>query len=295
MSEKPIVGLGTPTLDRVIAVPETPRFDAGIEVRGLGEFGGGPVATALVAVSRLGWSASLLAAVGDDPAGQVIVDGLAADGVDVAAVRSIPGRRSAVSTILVSPDAARAILYDPGDAPDPEIGREETALIRGAAGLMLDRCSEASLAAAEIAREAGIPVLLDAGGWDPRIMELAARSTIVIASAYHAEARGLAPEAACAELLAAGASVAIVTLGAAGAVGRSATERHTEPAYPVVAVDTTGAGDVYHGAFFVAYLEGKPSVEAMRFAAVVAGLKCQMPGGRAGIPTRAEVDALLMR
>lgn len=290
---KRIAGVGRPTVDQVLAVPHEPRFDGGMLVRSLGVFGGGPAATALVAARRLGWDAALIARVGEDEAGQEIVRGLAAEGVDTGLIAVDPAVRSATSTVLVNTSAARAILHDPGANTDPAITDDVASAIRAATGLLLERRTDAALTAARIARDAGVPVLLDAGGHDADIRDLAALSTIVIASADYAQKRGLVPAAAARELRDLGVETAIVTRGEQGAVGIAGNEIHYEPAYPIAAVDTTGAGDVYHGAFFVAYLEGMDLRAAMRFASVAAALKCRQPGGRAGIPTRAELEARL--
>jgi sugar/nucleoside kinase (ribokinase family) len=290
-----IVGLGRPTVDRVLAVPHAPGFGASMEVRSLGTFGGGPVATALVAAARLGWESALIARLGEDEAGHEIVRGLAADNVATDLIAVDPEVRSATSIILVNPAGERAILHDPGEGTDPAITAEIETAIRSAAGLMLERRTEASITATRIARDAGIPVLLDAGGHDPDILDLAALCTIVIASSYHAERRGLDPEAAARELRSLGVEIAIVTLGEQGALGLSGDDIHHAPAFPVEVVDTTGAGDVYHGAFFVAYLEGMSLPAAMRFAATAAALKCRRYGGRTGIPTRQELAEHLAR
>ncbi|MGH2530753.1 MAG: carbohydrate kinase family protein [Thermomicrobiales bacterium] len=285
-----IVGVGRPTVDRLIAVPHTPSFGAGMIVRSLGIFGGGPVATALVAARRLGWETALIARVGEDETGQEIIRGLATDGVDTELIAVDPAARGATSTILVDPAGARSILHDPGGQTDPVIAAEIEAAIRSSAGLMLERRTDAAMSAARIARDAGIPVLLDAGGHDADILDLVALATIVIASTYHAQKRRLTPEAAARELHDLGVETAIVTLGEDGAIAIAGNTTHHQPAFPVDVVDTTGAGDIYHGAFFVAYLEGMPLPESMRFAAMAAALKCRQHGGRAGIPTRAELD-----
>jgi sulfofructose kinase len=292
---KRFVGLGVPTLDHVYAIAEAPRFAEATHMQPVGVFGGGPVATALVATVRLGHRANLIACVGDDQPGREILAGLNDDGVLVTSVAVREKGRSATSVILVGPDAERTILYDPGDGIDAELDATALALIRDADGLLLESSSVASIAAANVARHAGVPVLLDAdSNDDDRTLELVRRSDIVIASRYYAEATGNSPEQTVRQLLASGCQVAVVTLGAHGAVGATAEELCREPAYPVQAIDTTGAGDVYHGAFMVAHAEGRNLSEAMRFAAVVAALKCRLPGGRAGIPRRDEVRRALV-
>jgi sulfofructose kinase len=288
-----IAGVGVPTLDRTLATPTEPRFDDSLLVEAIGSGGGGQVATALVTCARLGCEAALIGAVGDDADGDAIRQGLRLDGVGTDEVVVRPGGRSASSVVLVAPDGSRSILYDPGRDVEPALASSACALVAGADGLLLERYSPASMEAARIARAAEATVLLDLDRHHGHAREMAPVCDVVIASEHYAAGRGAPPEAVVDELLAAGADEAVVTLGAEGAVGGSAAGRHREPAFAVDVVDTTGAGDVYHGAYLVARLDGAELVEAMRFAAVVAGLKCRRAGGRAGIPRRAEVDLAL--
>lgn len=90
-----------------------------------------------------------------------------------------------------------------------------------------------------------------------------------------------------------GCRVAAVTRGPQGTFWLDDNGAHRQPAFPVKVVDTTGAGDVFHGAYALAIGEGREIAYAMRFASAVAALKCTLKGSRAGIPTRAEADALL--
>jgi sulfofructose kinase len=290
MSRRRLLGIGRPTLDRLLRVPGPPTFGAGQVVQSLGVDGGGPVATALVAARRLGLEAALATRLGTDDVSDQIAAGLAREGIDLSLVDRAAGTRSATSTILVDPQGERAILYDPGEQTEAGADDRLLAAVRAADGVLLDRALPVTLAVAREGQAAGAVVQLDAGGFDDRVLELIPRCDIVIASAYYAVARGLSPRASVDELLAAGPTVAIVTLGAEGAVGRTTGGEVVEvPAYRVEVVDTTGAGDVYHGAFVVAHLQGRSLGDAMRFAAVAAALKCRRPGGRAGIPDQAEL------
>lgn len=293
---KSFVGLGVPTIDRIYAVPEAPRFDSAIVVTSLGVHGGGPVATGLVTIVRLGHRATLIARIGDDAVGYEILRGLEAEGVDTRAVEISGVSRSATSLILVARDAARAILYDPGERLDANIDPETLESIRESDGLLLQESTPASFQAARAAQDAGVPVLLDADAHDEGVREIASLCDIVIASENYSRSKDGSPEETVRHLLALGPSVAVVTLGERGAVGATPEgDVNREPAYPVEAKDTTGAGDVYHGAFFVAYAEGRGFREAMRFAACAAALKCRSPGGRVGIPSRRELEAALVR
>lgn len=294
MSNLRVIGVGRPTLDYLISVPSRPHFGASMTVKRLGTEGGGPVPTALVTLRRLGFDAALAARLGLDEIGEKITEGLRREGIDLRHVQYSAESRSASSTILVTPGADRAILHDPGRATIPGITAELLADIGSSDGLLVDRVTDASLETSAHAHEHGTLVLLDAGGFDERVMELVPFSNIVIGAEYHAEARGLDPVDAIDELLGLGVEVAIITLGDKGSVGRvQGGELVRIPAMKVAAVDTTGAGDVYHGAFMASWLRERDLEQGMRFASVVAALKCRKPGGRAGIPTLDEaMDAL---
>lgn len=291
-----VFGMGRPTLDRLVRVPRPPEFGASMRVEHLGYEGGGPVSTALVACRRLGLEAAMAARLGRDDTATEIIAGLEREGVDVRHVVQADDARSASSIILITPDAERSILHDPGVGTDVQMTDELLGDVARADGLLLDRATPAALAASRHARDNGTLVVLDAGGSDERVMELVPSCDVVIGSSYHATTRGLSPEEAVDELLDHGVHVAVITLGEKGSIGRARDGGLVVvPAMRVVAVDTTGAGDVYHGAFLTAWLERPDLAFAMRFAAVVAALKCGKPGGRAGIPNRREADEALAR
>jgi sugar/nucleoside kinase (ribokinase family) len=137
--------------------------------------------------------------------------------------------------------------------------------------------------------------MLDAGTIVPRIEELLALADIVIASEKFAgRFTGDAdPETAMKKLFSANTKFAAVTLGAKGSIGFDGRKIYRQPALPVETVDTTGAGDVFHGAFAYKYVNGGDWAECLRFAAAVAALKCTKLGGRTGIPTIAETEFFL--
>lgn len=288
-----VVGVGVPTRDRIFELTAAPAPDTSQLVTSLGSFGGGQVATALVAVARLGHEAHLVAAVGDDEDGRVVVAELRDEGVGMQRVRVSAAGRTANSVVLVAPGGTRTILYDPGREVEPVLGDEEHALVAAADGIMLAGTAPFTRGAASAPRAPGSILLLDLDSFDSDEDEIVAACDVVIASASYAASRSLSHEDAARSLHDRGAATAIVTRGDAGAVGIADGAVHAEPAYPVDAVDTTGAGDVYHGAYLVAALEGRGLEDAMRFAAVAAGLKCRCPGGRTGIPRRDELDSLL--
>jgi sulfofructose kinase len=153
--------------------------------------------------------------------------------------------------------------------------------------------------AARHARAHGIPVVADVelASFPEQEAFLDSIDHLIVNLEWARRLSGAGSAAACAEaLLARGHTAVVVTQGAAGSVyaerGQSPV---TVPVLPIAAVDTTGCGDVFHGAYAACLAAGGDVPTAVRWATVAAGLKTRQPGGRAGIPTRAEVEAHLAR
>jgi sugar/nucleoside kinase (ribokinase family) len=169
-------------------------------------------------------------------------------------------------------------------------------LIRTAAILHLDGHNpKGALAAAIEARRCGIPVSLDAGTMRDGIAEILPYVTILVASESFARkfSGEKKLENALLRLKETGADVAGITMGKEGSMALDNGRIVRCPAFRIDAVDTTGAGDVFHGAFCVRYLETHDIQESMKFASAVSALKCLQFGGRTGIPDRRQVDEFL--
>ncbi|MHC1696638.1 MAG: PfkB family carbohydrate kinase [Geobacteraceae bacterium] len=150
---------------------------------------------------------------------------------------------------------------------------------------------EASLFAAEKARNLGIPVMLDAGKVRPGMLEIARLCDYLVASEQFALDLGWDgdPAAFQRQARSLGAAVVTITLGERGSITYRNREIISLPAFPIEARDTTGAGDVFHGAYIYGLLRGLDLSGTIRFASAVAAMKCRMIGGRAGIPDRTQV------
>ncbi|MGG7644891.1 PfkB family carbohydrate kinase [Rhodovulum sp. YNF3179] len=281
---------GQAVLDLIFDVDAIP--DAARKYRATGGriAGGGCAANAAVAVARLGGRAHLAACVGDDEIGALIMDGLAAEGVETSNIARRTGSRSSYSAVMVDPAGERQIVNLRGDPPGPP---DAWRLPRLDAVLADTRWVEGAAAALDLARAAGIPGILDA---EPPIdAPLAENASHVVFSRQGLSGfTGLDSiedglHAAAARL----PGWVAVTDGAAGCfwVARGAIAH--APSFAVEAVDTLGAGDVWHGAFTLRLAEGAARADAIRFAAAAAALKCTRPGGRAGTPDRAEVEKFL--
>ena len=293
-----VICVGIAVLDRIYHMRALPSGPGKRFATSCLEAGGGPAASAAVTVARLGGSVALWSRVGDDPAGRVILDGLVEEGVDVTCVRRCPGAHSVTASVLVDDAGERSIIthLDPALPADPSW---LPLAMLSKAGCVLSDCRwpEAAATVLRTAAVAGIPSVLDADAVpDPaRARILLALATHVIFSAPGlAQATGVAtPEEGLRAASAFAPGWLAVTLGAEGALSLEGQHARRWPAYPVAVVDTTGAGDVFHGAFALALAEQQPLAEAMRFAAAAAALKCARPGGRAGIPARDHLVKLL--
>lgn len=286
--------LGAATLDTVLRVPAIPPHGK-VLADACAVFGAGMASAAAASIARLGGRAGIWGRVGDDEAGARWLRDLAAEGVDVSGVRAVAGRRTAISTIIVDAAGERLIVpfYDPDMPREPDwlpLGR-----LAEAGALLVDtRWPDGAAAALDAARAAGVPAILDADVADPAVLrDLAGRADHVVCS--EPGLRLLEPSGELAALAARlpAAVVVAVTLGAAGVRWIADGGAGFQPGFPVAAVDTLSAGDVFHGAYALAIAERRPVADAMRFAAAAAAIKVTRFGGRLGAPTRPEVEALL--
>lgn len=293
-----ILCLGHAAHDLIYRVPAIPATPVKVIATALTECGGGMAANAAVAIARLGGSVEYWGRVADDALGARILGDLAAEGVRVDAARRIPGARSPVSSILVTPGGERLICSFSDPQLDADAGWLPLERLAAFDVVLADvRWPTGSARLLDAARSADRPALLDADVAPRSVLEdLAARATHVLFSepGLAVVANGDAPSDALRKVYRpAQHSVVGVTLGASGFLWRDHHGEHSVAAPPIAPVDTLAAGDVWHGAFALALGEGAATREAARFANAAASLKCQRPGGRAGAPSRAEVDSML--
>ena len=292
--------VGMSGLDRIMRVPTFMNGGGKLYASGYDEIGGGPAASAAVTVQRLGGAARLIARVGDDATGHVIRTELDGYGVDVKAMRTLPGARSAASNVAVDDRGERQITHFGGQGLDVEADWIDAATVAEADVVLADmgwrRGAQRVLA---MAADAGIPTVLDADlSVDPRASELLALAAhVVFSEAALLRMSGMSEPADALQWArgrVAGPYVG-VTVGAKGYLWLDGETLHAMPGYPVDAIDTLGAGDVFHGAYALALAEGREVAEAARFANAAAAIKCTRASGRRGIPLRSEVDAWLAR
>lgn len=290
------IGLGYSSLDFCCLVERIPE-DAKSEALDCLTGGGGPASTATCTAARLGLAAGFIGTVGDDARGGSILGEFEAAGVNTGSVVVRSGAESPAAFCWAERcTGRRSIVWTRGSTRP--LDWEEVAVdkIRCARLLHLDgHHTEAAIHAAEIARNHDVVVSIDAGTILPGMERLLALADLVIASADFAATftGNLDPGAAVRHLLSGHTRFAAITLGSKGCIGFDGKAIFRQPGFEVEVVDTTGAGDVFHGAFAVRLLEGADWQECLRFASAVAALKCRQLGGRAGIPARAEADQFL--
>ncbi len=286
------VGVGV--LDLIYRVDKLPIGDGKMITEDRREVGGGMAANAAVTVARLGGASQWFGRLGQDELGDRILTGIAAEGVGVEGVRRVANVISSHSIVLVDDAGHRLILiYRPHELPaDP--AWMDPAKLCDCDALMADiRWPEGAAHALRAARAHGLPGVLDADVADP------ASYPAPVALASHAifshpglqRATGCdGVEEALRQMATRTDAFLAVTLGEHGVAWLDGDAvRYLDPV-KVAAVDTLGAGDVFHGAFTLALAEGRAVEAALGFANTAAALKCSRPGGRDGIPSRAEVE-----
>lgn len=299
MGTRDVSGLGYAALDTIGLTPRLPHLDDHVLLEDLTRQGGGPVAQALVTLVRLGATAGFVGRVGDDDAGALIRDGLAEEGVDVGYMQTTPGARSLQSMILVDRDTGmRSICAFRGTAGSIDLDEATLEYLSSGRFLHLDGHSpEAAVLAAQAASARGARVCLDAGAGTAfeYLLPLVHVTNVLIAAerfAISASPDGTMISGA-EHLLSLGPGVVVVTQGKQGCYTLTAEGEFTTPAFQVPVVDTTGAGDVFHGAYLFGLLQDWDLPTVADFASATAALKCTRLGGRVAIPRLAAVQEFM--
>jgi len=258
--------------------------------------GGGMVSTGLVAASVLGASTAMMGVVGDDKYGAFALKDFAVNGVDASHVLVDPGATTNFTIVLSETRRkARSFISLDGNRRALRPDELDEALIAGARYFLITDMDEVTVAACKIARRHGVKVVIDADIYDGRTVDNLELIDVFIASEifYDGMCRGGSYAENLAKIRGRGPDIALVTLGDRGCAGCLGEEYLECPAFPIDVVDTTGAGDVFHGAFIVGLLREMKGMELLRFASAVSAIKCTRLGGRAGIADLAAVEKFL--
>lgn len=292
-----IIGLATPGQDLVVELEKMPQtvssrmYDCCFQ-------GGGWVATALCAAGNLGMRASFCGVIGDDIFGKMITEDFRFNHVDTSHLIVDKGKRSNFCLCITErADKAKTFISRPSECREVEPEDIDEDYIRSARMLHVGFVNAGIRKAAEIIRSAGGKVSVDAAYYKPYVYENYDIFDIFIGSEYYFNgvagslgidlAHPLSDETmfeVMRSIQKQGPDIVIFTFGADGSKGIYGENTFSVPAMDVPVVDTTGAGDVFHGAFDAAYLRGMDVVSAAKYATGVSSIKCTQMGGRAGIP-----------
>ncbi|MEN8007382.1 MAG: PfkB family carbohydrate kinase [Candidatus Krumholzibacteriota bacterium] len=289
--------VGYNAFDITVPVRDFPAPDQKCEVSRLITGGGGPGATAALALARLGAEVKLMTPLTDDIYGQLQRRELEDGGVDLTPSPTINGHQSPLAVILVDEERPRrTIFWTRGDVPHLSLGQVPPAVLDGIDLLYVDGHEpEVSIHLAQLAAARGLPVVMDAGSVRERSAELIACCTDVVSSRGFAPALTgrKAPLEALQALRGMGPLWVAMTFGGDGSIGLDGNRIITMPAFEVPVTDTTGAGDAFHAGYAFARARGEGLGPCLEWGSAVAGLKCGDWGGRRGLPDLTAVLDLL--
>ncbi len=291
-----VLAIGLNATDTLIRVPRFPAFDSKTKILSSALLPGGQAATAAVACQRWGLRSRYVGKIGDDSAGRLQREEFAREGVEAHLIE-VPNCASQLAFIIVDEcTGERTILWQRDDRLDLQAEELPREWIRGARLVHVDGhpCAPA-IAAARWAREAGAVVTADLDNLYPGIEALLEGVDFMIGSREFPERLLGIPDLleSLPEITRRfGCRVAGATLGREGVLAWDGIQFHYCPAFRVEAMDTTGAGDVFHAGFAYALLRGGTLPEILEFSCAAAGLNCTAPGARGGIRPVDEIEKL---
>ncbi len=297
-SQPKVIGVGAAVVDYIGVVDRYPDPDTQIEMQSFSKQTGGNVATALVTLARLGVDTGFLGKFGDDELGRQVHAGLLDHGVNLDGSIIQAGGSMGFAFIIVEAGTGRRTILWTGDGKAHLTAEElNHQLILSSQYLHLDHYSiDAAIAAAKIAKQGGVQVVLDAESVHPDIESLLPLvDVLIVCAAFACEYTGCDD---CEDALNflhknTAAHTVAITAGDEGSYCRDNAGTHRQLAFPVSALDTTGCGDVYHGAFIYGLIEQWPLARIAEFASAAAALNCRALGGQSGIPDLAEVEQFI--
>lgn len=285
-----IIGIGACVMDTLISLPNYPTEDTKMRALGSKQAGGGPVATGLVAASKLSVDVGYVGVLSSDSAGQFLLGDFKKYGVDTENVDIKDGYRSFTSVIWLADDSAsRTCVFDKGNLPPLTLSDNQKKAIISAELLMVDGNEmDAAVEAAKLARANGVKVLYDCGGLYEGVERLLAVTDIMIPSEEFAlkhTSSATAEEAAKKLFDAYSPEVVVITQGKRGGLFFDGETYVSYPIYPAEVVDSNGSGDVFHGAFAAGIVKGFDYIKCCHFASAVSAIKCTGIGARESVPS----------
>ena len=284
-----IVGIGANVFDTLYNIPTYPTEDTKMRATASKTAGGGPVATGLVAASKLGEDTAYIGVLSDDNGGNFLKEDFIKYGVNTDFIEVKSGYRSFVSVLWLCADTAtRTCVFDKGDLPPLILNEAQKQAIKDAEILMVDGNEmDAAVEGARIAKENGTKVLYDCGGLYDGVEKLLALTDIMIPSEEFSlghTGSATAEEAAKKLYETYNPEIVVVTQGKKGGIIYDGEKIVSYPIYPAKVVDSNGSGDVFHGAFAAAVAKGYDYLKCCHFSSAVSGLKCTGVGARESVP-----------
>jgi sulfofructose kinase len=288
-----VLCVGHASYDLVFSVPRHPAADEKIFADAFLACGGGPAANAAVIVARLGLRSAFAGYLGEDAYGASHASEFALEGVDTRWLAR-GNRPTPISAVLVKPDGARALVNYKGETLALPAGAIDFSAIRPKVLLFDGHEPLLSAPLGVRARTQAIPTVLDAGSLHSGTQGLMRLVDYLVASEkFAAQWLGTADAPLALARLAEQAPVVVITLGEHGLIWRKHGESGSLPAFPVSAVDSTGAGDAFHGAFAAGLAAGLAWPELLRYASAAGAFCCQRQGARPGLAMQAELRAFI--
>jgi len=291
-----VICLGNVVADHVFRVDDVPQPPAKAQARGYKLSIGGMAANAAIAVQRLGGRGAFWGRIGDDPNGALLAEGLRAEGIDLTGLHAVPGARSPVSAVLVDRYGERAIMGFRGENLGIDPAWLPLHMLAGARALLCDpRWPEGAAVALEAAERLDLPTVLDGERSETRLLiDLVPRVRYAIFSApgLNNFAPGQKPAEALRRAVADGLTrMAAVTRGEDSTLWllRGETRPREMKAFRIEPRDTTGAGDVFHGAFALGMAEGMDVEAALRLGSAAGALRAR----DAATAHRSETEAFI--
>jgi len=293
-----VIGIGLALLDYLLRVPDLRTVHRGCRLLDFKMQGGGLISTALVAVARLGGEAEFWTVLGQDHHRQLIEEELLREGVHLSQTVYLSDQPNAFNFVLVDGVTGERVFLLPGTAGklsqfEPEVDPDWSRIDSAGSLLVSPACRAWVLKGLRRAREKGVPTCIDtsriAGNED--LLELI--DYLVVPRDAAVEVTGEPGSEALKALSRYGARMVVITMGSHGAIYLADGEMEEVPAFEVDAVDTTGAGDVFHGAFAYGLARGWTPRQLVLFSSAVAALKCTQLGGRTGIANLAQTERFL--
>ena len=289
-----IVGIGACVMDTLITVPKYPQEDTKLRAIGSKAAGGGPVATGIVAASKLGVSVGYIGVLSDDNGGKFLKEDFKKYNVDTTDVVIKNGYRSFTSVIWLSEKStSRTCVFDKGNLPPLELNDSQVESIKNAQILMVDGNEMAgAVEGAKIAKANNTKVLYDCGGLYDGVENLLKLTDIMIPSEEfalkHTGCHNVT-DAAKKLMEMYHPEIVVITCGKEGGVYYDGSEIIKYPAFKVDAVDTNGSGDVFHGAFAAGIIHGYSYRDCCYFASATSAIKCTGIGARESVPSQKTV------